>query len=103
MAVAAQAFVMPNVIPATSQAQNPALQKGMQPTLQESAQEQSTAWRPLAIGAALGLFAAVVIGRAPAALAADVENGEAIFNGNCTACHAARKQRHRSREEAEEG
>merc|ERR1712118_177985 len=35
-----------------------------------------------------GLFAAVVIGRAPAALAADVENGEAIFNGNCAACHA---------------
>merc|ERR1712113_1270664 len=54
----------------------------------EPSQEESTAWRPLAIGAALGLFAAVVIGRAPAALAADLENGEAIFNGNCAACHA---------------
>merc|ERR1719247_1895208 len=88
MAVAAQAFVMPNVIPATSRAQKAALSNGMQPMVQEPSQEESTAWRPLAIGAALGLFAAVVIGRAPAALAADLENGEAIFNGNCTACHA---------------
>merc|ERR1712216_1068879 len=62
--------------------------KEMQPMMQEPVQEESTAWRPLAIGAALGLFAAVIIGRAPAALAADLENGEAIFNGNCTACHA---------------
>ncbi|OLP97728.1 Cytochrome c6 [Symbiodinium microadriaticum] len=38
------------------------------------------------LGAALGLLAAVV-GSRPA-LAADLENGEAIFNGNCTACHA---------------
>merc|ERR1711988_616295 len=35
---------------------------------------------------ALGLLAAVVGGRP--ALAADIENGEAIFNGNCAACHA---------------
>merc|ERR1719310_559882 len=55
---------------------------------QMEVQEQSAAWRPLAIGAALGLFAAVVVGRAPAALAADIENGEAIFNGNCAVCHA---------------
>ena len=41
---------------------------------------------PLAVGAALGLLIAVATGRP--ALAADLENGEAIFNGNCTACHA---------------
>eukprot|EP00419_Tripos_fusus_P085573 CAMPEP_0172851986 /NCGR_PEP_ID=MMETSP1075-20121228/51967_1 /TAXON_ID=2916 /ORGANISM="Ceratium fusus, Strain PA161109" /LENGTH=86 /DNA_ID=CAMNT_0013698091 /DNA_START=30 /DNA_END=287 /DNA_ORIENTATION=+ len=36
-------------------------------------------WNPLACGVALGLLAAVV-GNRPA-LAADLENGEAIFNG----------------------
>merc|ERR1719191_1758879 len=86
--VAAQAFVMPSVSPATSEMQNEAFHNQIPSVTEESSQEQSTAWRPLAIGAALGLFAAVIIGRAPAALAADVENGEAIFNGNCTACHA---------------
>merc|ERR1719245_383016 len=44
------------------------------------------AWNPLAFGLALGLLAAVA-GSRPA-LAADLENGEAIFSGNCTACHA---------------
>ena len=44
------------------------------------------AWDPLAFGVALGLLAAVA-GSRPV-LAADLENGEAIFNGNCTACHA---------------
>ncbi|CAE7698643.1 petJ [Symbiodinium sp. CCMP2592] len=47
---------------------------------------QSASWSPLAVGAALGLLIAVATGRP--ALAADLENGEAIFNGNCTACHA---------------
>merc|ERR1712211_71580 len=41
---------------------------------------------PLALGAAFGLLAAVVGGRP--ALAADLENGESVFQGNCTACHA---------------
>merc|ERR1719203_1769953 len=45
-----------------------------------------SSWSPLALGLALGLLAAVV--RAPAALAADLENGEGIFGGNCAACHA---------------
>merc|ERR1712113_437140 len=40
---------------------------------------------PLALGAALGLLAAVVSSRP--ALAADLENGEAVFSGNCVACH----------------
>ena len=47
---------------------------------------ESASWSPLAVGAALGLLIAVATGRP--ALAADLENGEAIFNGNCTACHA---------------
>jgi len=46
----------------------------------------SSAWSPLAIGAALGLMAAV-LGGSPA-LAADMENGESVFLGNCAACHA---------------
>merc|ERR1712190_503681 len=37
-------------------------------------------------GAALGLLAAVAGGKP--ALAADLENGESVFQGNCTACHA---------------
>merc|ERR1712062_299179 len=44
------------------------------------------AWDPLAFGLALGLLAAVA-GSRPA-LAADLENGEAIFGANCAACHA---------------
>merc|ERR1712241_142659 len=43
-------------------------------------------WDPLAFGLALGLLAAVA-GSRPA-LAADLENGEAIFGANCAACHA---------------
>ncbi|CAK0870584.1 unnamed protein product [Prorocentrum cordatum] len=46
----------------------------------------SAAWSPLAIGAALGLMVAVMGGRP--ALAADLENGESVFLGNCAACHA---------------
>uniref|UniRef100_A0A7S0AYY3 Cytochrome c-553 n=1 Tax=Pyrodinium bahamense TaxID=73915 RepID=A0A7S0AYY3_9DINO len=46
----------------------------------------STAWSPLVLGMALGLLAAVVAGRP--ALAADLENGESVFAGNCAACHA---------------
>ena len=50
-------------------------------------QEASSSWSsPLAFGAALGLLAAVATTRP--ALAADLENGEAVFSGNCTACHA---------------
>mmetsp|Transcript_103934 Transcript_103934/g.270607 ORF Transcript_103934/g.270607 Transcript_103934/m.270607 type:complete len:166 (+) Transcript_103934:74-571(+) len=49
-------------------------------------ESQASAWSPLAIGAALGLLIAVAGGKP--ALAADLENGESIFNGNCTSCHA---------------
>jgi len=44
------------------------------------------AWDPLAFGLALGLLASVGCSRP--ALAADLENGEAIFGANCAACHA---------------
>lgn len=50
------------------------------------ASESAGSWSPIAIGAALGLLAAVATSRP--ALAADLENGEAVFQGNCTACHA---------------
>merc|ERR1711965_552285 len=43
---------------------------------------------PLSFGVALGLILSVMTSRPPAAMAADLENGESIFQGNCTACHA---------------
>merc|ERR1712060_1023604 len=53
---------------------------------QEIAAPRSTgAFSPVALGVALGLLAAVVSSRP--ALAADLENGEGIFTGNCAACH----------------
>ena len=55
--------------------------------MEAPAHEASSSWSsPLAFGAALGLLAAVATTRP--ALAADLENGEAVFSGNCTACHA---------------
>merc|ERR1712048_1146584 len=51
-------------------------------------QAQSSSWNPLGLGMVVGFFAALVVGRAPAALAADVANGESVFAGNCAACHA---------------
>merc|ERR1712203_1352550 len=50
------------------------------------APSSSGVFSPLALGAALGLLAAVVSSRP--ALAADLENGEGIFTGNCAACHS---------------
>ena len=44
-----------------------------------TASESTTSWSPLAIGAAFGLLAAVAT--AQPALAADLENGEAVFQG----------------------
>merc|ERR1711974_503316 len=51
-----------------------------------AAEQASNVFSPLALGAALGLLAAVV-GSRPA-LAADLENGEGVFTANCAACHA---------------
>merc|ERR550525_2140964 len=51
-----------------------------------AAKVASAAWTPLAVGAALGLLAAMAAARP--ALAADLENGEGVFQGNCAACHA---------------
>lgn len=47
----------------------------------------SSSWNPQAMVAAMGLLAGVAGGGQPA-LAADLENGEGVFNGNCAACHA---------------
>merc|ERR1712060_830429 len=49
-------------------------------------QEIASSWNPLAIGVALGLLAAVAGGRP--AMAADLENGETVFQANCASCHA---------------
>eukprot|EP00416_Gambierdiscus_australes_P031707 CAMPEP_0171091366 /NCGR_PEP_ID=MMETSP0766_2-20121228/32876_1 /TAXON_ID=439317 /ORGANISM="Gambierdiscus australes, Strain CAWD 149" /LENGTH=162 /DNA_ID=CAMNT_0011549467 /DNA_START=48 /DNA_END=536 /DNA_ORIENTATION=+ len=46
----------------------------------------SASWSPLALGVGLGLLVAV-LGVRPV-LAADLENGESVFAGNCAACHA---------------
>merc|ERR1712061_909550 len=54
-------------------------------TTLESADSRA-AWSPVGFGVALGLLAAV-LGARPA-IAADLENGENVFLGNCAACHA---------------
>mmetsp|Transcript_8529 Transcript_8529/g.20082 ORF Transcript_8529/g.20082 Transcript_8529/m.20082 type:complete len:165 (+) Transcript_8529:83-577(+) len=46
----------------------------------------SFAWSPLTLGAAFGMLLAVATSRP--VVAADIENGESIFTGNCAACHA---------------
>merc|ERR1719492_57260 len=74
----------PRVVPG-SEASGPA----SAPLLAAGPVAESTAagaWSPLALGVALGLLAAVVAGHP--ALAADLENGEGVFLGNCAACHA---------------
>merc|ERR1719231_1916722 len=88
---AAQAYVVPNsaapraaVSPAVTYAEPQVFE---QTFVQEEA-AASSSWSPLAFGAALGLAAAVMTANAPAASAADIENGQAIFGANCTACHA---------------
>ena len=80
----ASCFIVPTTMPKGA----PQTESGAvvgQPSAIGNAAE-SASWSPLAVGAALGLLIAVATGRP--ALAADLENGEAIFNGNCTACHA---------------
>ncbi|CAE7698671.1 petJ [Symbiodinium sp. CCMP2592] len=80
----ASCFIVPTTLPKGA----PQTESGAvvgQPSAIDGTPE-SASWSPLAVGAALGLLMAVATGRP--ALAADLENGEAIFNGNCTACHA---------------
>merc|ERR1712130_597674 len=50
--------------------------------------EAQTSWNPLAFGLVLGFFVAMVGGRAPNALAADLDNGESVFAASCASCHA---------------
>ena len=79
----ASCFILPASTPRAPQ-QGAASAVG-QPSA-SAAPESAGSWSPVAIGAALGLLAAVATARP--ALAADLENGESIFQGNCTACHA---------------
>ena len=84
---AAQAFVVPGASAPGAPSFEPtaaAAQQWSAPDVEETPRS----WSPLAFGAALGLLSAVVVGRAPAALAADLENGESVFLANCAACHA---------------
>jgi len=82
----ARSFVAPSRMPAVRQA-TPSSAAVAWATGEEAAPAPGgTAWSPLAIGAALGLMVAV-LGSRPA-LAADMENGESVFLGNCAACHA---------------
>ena len=89
----AQAYVVPGA--AGNRAAAAPTVTASQPQLEQTfAQEEvqsSASWSPLAFGAALGLAAAVMTANAPAASAADVENGGSIFGANCTACHAGGK------------
>ena len=80
----ASAFVMPTPMGATPEAGGQAVQQQVLGAAPE--ESTSASFTPLALGAALGLVVAVATGRP--ALAADAENGESIFLGNCAACHA---------------
>merc|ERR1719265_1453283 len=86
----AQAFVAPGSAPI--QAEAPAtMARGIREYAVErdaSTEAAQSFLNPLSFGVALGLIVAMMTGRAPAAMAADLENGESIFQGNCTACHA---------------
>ena len=78
-------FILPASTPRGAPQQGAGAIAG-QPSASSAAPESAGSWSPIAIGAALGLLAAVATTRP--ALAADLENGEAVFQGNCTACHA---------------
>ena len=78
-------FILPASTPRGAPQQGAGAVAG-QPSASSAAPESAGSWSPIAIGAALGLLAAVATTRP--ALAADLENGEAVFQGNCTACHA---------------
>ena len=81
----ASCFILPASTPRGAPQQGAGAVAG-QPSASSAAPESAGSWSPIAIGAALGLLAAVATTRP--ALAADLENGEAVFQGNCTACHA---------------
>ena len=80
----ASCFIVPTTMPKGAPQRESGAVVGQPSAIGNAA--ESASWSPLAVGAALGLLIAVATGRP--ALAADLENGEAIFNGNCTACHA---------------
>ena len=80
----ASCFVAPSTVGAAPEVSREAVRG--QALAAPEATSSSSAFSPLALGAAFGLLLAVATGRP--ALAADVENGASIFAGNCAACHA---------------
>lgn len=80
----ASCFVVPTTVSSTPEVSRTAVREQALGAAPEASSTGS--WSPVAFGAALGLLVAVATGRP--AVAADVENGESIFLGNCAACHA---------------
>mmetsp|Transcript_9952 Transcript_9952/g.14122 ORF Transcript_9952/g.14122 Transcript_9952/m.14122 type:complete len:166 (+) Transcript_9952:53-550(+) len=79
-----QSFVLPVGVKAPAEGQQSVLLRNAASLGEEPV---AASWSsPMALGAAVGLLAAVVT--AGPVKAADIENGEAIFTGNCAACHA---------------
>eukprot|EP00441_Pelagodinium_beii_P035864 CAMPEP_0197626970 /NCGR_PEP_ID=MMETSP1338-20131121/5719_1 /TAXON_ID=43686 ORGANISM="Pelagodinium beii, Strain RCC1491" /NCGR_SAMPLE_ID=MMETSP1338 /ASSEMBLY_ACC=CAM_ASM_000754 /LENGTH=158 /DNA_ID=CAMNT_0043197573 /DNA_START=58 /DNA_END=534 /DNA_ORIENTATION=- len=76
----ASCFVAPMAPRSSPQVSSGATESMAAPSVEESS------FSPLALGAAVGLLAAVMSARP--VMAADLENGAAIFSGNCAACHA---------------
>ena len=82
----ASCFVVPSAPRGVPESSSPATAAQAWSSAESAPAEGSSAFNPLAFGAALGLLAAVVAGRP--ALAADLENGENVFSANCAACHS---------------
>ena len=80
----------PHGVPAQSDVSEPAVMHLRQAAnnIRHEQSPSTTSWNPMVLGLVMGLFAAAVGGRAPAALAADAANGESVFAANCAACHA---------------
>merc|ERR1719446_1017170 len=78
-------FVAPAAPPASTEVARGSAAAALTAGEQGADVQTTSAWSPLAIGAALGLLVAVA-GASPAE--ADLENGESVFLGNCAACHA---------------
>ena len=81
----ASCFVVPSAPRAAPETSSHAAAAAGFATASESTASSST-FSPLAFGAALGLLVAVM-GSSPA-FAADLENGQSVFQANCAACHA---------------
>ena len=82
----ASCFVLPGSMPRNVAEQGAVAVATERTTFGAETTSNNSSWSPLGVGVAFGLLAAVAT--AQPALAADLENGESVFQGNCTACHA---------------